>query len=61
MHGLVLRNRDYNLAPSALVAAVSKISEVSLTKTTFVAVNRMDALEGFYVQSVPVLPLHAFL
>ena len=32
--GIVLCTRDYNLAPSALVAAFSKISKASLTKTS---------------------------
>ena len=33
--GPVLRIRDYHLAPSALMAAVSKQLEASLTKTRF--------------------------
>ena len=39
--GLVLRIRDYNLAPSALKAAVSKISEASLTKTSHLVIRKM--------------------
>ena len=38
---LVLHTRDYNLAPSALVVAVSKIKEVSFPET--------KCVQGFYL------------